>query len=93
MTAFKVVKEETAPVETGEAEAADSKLADQLLSFIMKALSQRVVAIFSATFTCLGLASCWYLWSTILPNPSILQLVGGGMYGVFVLGYEFVRRR
>ena len=78
---------------TGPGADSDSKLAEQFLSLLMTTLSKRSVAIFSAMFTIIGLVSCWYLWTTILPNPTTLQLVGGGMYAVFLLGYEFVRRR
>lgn len=73
--------------------AQDAHIATQMLLLALKALSERAIVALSALFTAGGLASAWWLWSTILPNPSVLQLVGIGMYAVFLLALEFVRRR
>ncbi len=59
----------------------------------LKALSQRALVAFSACFTLLSVASAFWLWLTILPEPNSSKLVGLGLYGVFLLGIEWLRRR
>jgi hypothetical protein len=74
--------------------AADKKSvqATQLLLLALKALSQRTVIALSNLFTLIGLASAFWLWWTVLVNPTVNQLVGVGGYSVFLLLLEYVRR-
>jgi hypothetical protein len=57
------------------------------------ALSQRAVIGLSKLFTLLTVASAFMLWWSVLPNPSILQLVGLGLYAVFVLAANIIARK
>jgi len=69
----------------------------QMLTMALKSLSARSIAALSylwrEVFTAAGLYSAWYLWQAAGTNPSVSQLIGLGMYGVFLLALELVRRR
>lgn len=73
--------------------AREASAATQMLLLALKALSQRALVAFSTLFTAGALFSAWWLWSSILPNPSVLQLTGIGMYASFLLALEWVRRK
>jgi len=64
-----------------------------LLAISLRALSQRATVAVASLFTLLLAASAFWLWMMILPNPTVLQLVGLGMYAIFALALEFVKRR
>ena len=70
-----------------------SAQATQLLLLALKALSQRTVIALSNLFTLIGLASAFWLWLLILPNPTLNQLIGVAGYAVFLASLEFIRRR
>jgi len=65
----------------------------QTLMLGLGALSQRTVVALSRIFVLLATASAFVLWWSVLPNPSILQLTGLGMYGVFVLAASVIARK
>ena len=93
--AFTIVGEEQAPdnpIPQTPAQAQDAANAVRLLMLSLRVVSQRFVTALSHLFTAVGLASAWYLWLKILPNPTITQLVGVGLYAGFLLAIEFVRR-
>lgn len=94
---FEIVQEEkpSRVVNHPRHKEADSEVAKQFLGLLLTTVSQRAVAVFSAIFTVLGLASCFWLWLSILsnPTPSQWQLVGATIYSGFVLLLELVRRR
>lgn len=71
----------------------DSAAAIKMLQIALAALGQKSVIALANLFTAAGLFSAWWLWQSVLPNPSVLQLVGVGMYATFLLILEFVRRR
>jgi len=58
----------------------------------LKALSQRALVALSACYTLLTVASAFALWWRVLPEPSVFQLVGLGLYGIFILAVQVVRR-
>ena len=81
---------ETEPeVKTDAAE----KAGFEMLRMGLKALSQRAVIAFAACVPLITVGSAFVLWWSVLPNPSVLQLTGLGMYGVFVLAANIVARR
>lgn len=80
------------PVEQQKRDAFDTRYTD-LLALSLKALSQRAMVAFASLFTLMLAASAFWLWLSILPQPSPSQLIGVGMYAVFCLILEFVRRR
>ena len=65
----------------------------QLLLLSLRAVSQRAVTAVSHLFTLLVVAGTGALWWHVLPDPSVLQLVGLGGWAVFVLAIEWIRRR
>ncbi len=67
--------------------------AAEMLALALKGLSQRAAIALSSLFTAAGLLSAWWLWSSILPQPTDRQLVGVTLYAVFLLALEFVRRK
>lgn len=91
MAKFEVVAggEEDAPAAAPKASPADVKA----LMFALKALSQRALVALSACFTGAGLFSAWWLWRSVLPQPTIEQLIGVSLYAVFFLCLEYLRRR
>ena len=58
----------------------------------LKALSQRALVALSALFTLLTVASAFALWWRVLPDPSVFQLIGLGLYAIFILAVHLVRR-
>lgn len=67
--------------------------ATSLMLLSLKTLSQKTIVALSALFTLLTAASVFAIAFVISASPSVLQLVLLGLYGVFVLLLEFVRRR
>ena len=65
----------------------------QLLLLSLRAVSQRAVTAVSHLFTAAMVGSALLLWWTVLPDPSVLQLVGLGGWALFVLAIEWIRRR
>jgi hypothetical protein len=63
------------------------------LTLGLSALSQRAVIALSRLFVLLATASAFALWWSVLPNPTVLQLVGLGMYAAFVLAASVIVRR
>jgi len=64
-----------------------------MMLFALKGLSERAVIEFSRLFTLLTVASAWYLWWTVLPNPTYTQLGGLTLYAAFLLAIHYLRRR
>lgn len=95
---FSVVREvkddaPTPPPTRGDAASSMHAIAIETLMLSLKALSQRALTAASALFTGAALFSAWWLWRSVLPNPSIEQLVGVTLYALFILAIEIVRRR
>ena len=65
----------------------------QTMMLALSALSKRALVALSNCFTGAALASAWLLWDKVLPDPSVLQLVGLGGYAIFLLSLEWIRRR
>jgi hypothetical protein len=102
MAGFEVVEDETEEVASalGLQESlahgkllAQQKATQQALLFALGQLSKRAVAGISAVFSLVVLASVWALYSQILEEPSQLKLISVGLYSVFVLVLEFIRRK
>ena len=69
-----------------------SDAASQMLFMALKALSQRALVALSACFTLITVGSAFALWWRVLPEPSVLQLVGLGLYALFLLSIHILRR-
>lgn len=84
---------EQPPPNTQSTVASSSSAATRMLLLAIAQLGKRFVIALSTLFTAAGLFSAWWLWASVLPSPSVLQLVGVGMYAAFLLALEFVRRK
>ena len=69
-----------------------SDAASQMLFMALKALSQRALVALSACFSLITVGSAFALWWRVLPEPSVLQLVGLGLYALFLLSIHILRR-
>jgi hypothetical protein len=66
-------------------ESALQAAATSILFTSLKALSQRTIVALSNLFVLAAAASAFWLWYVTLPNPSVPQLVGLGLYGLLML--------
>lgn len=65
----------------------------KILLTALTALSQRFIVALSRLFTLTTIASAFVLWFNVLPSPTIPQLVGLGLYAVFIVAMHLVVRR
>jgi hypothetical protein len=86
---FSIVDEEGERPRTSIAEQAGL----QALTLGLQALSQRFVVGLSKLFVLLATASAFALWWRVMPDPTVLQLSGLGLYAIFVLAASFIVRR
>jgi hypothetical protein len=80
---------ETPPPRTAD-EATQRNM--QLLLLSLRVVSQRALTAASHLFTLLLCGSALLIWWSVLTAPTVLQLVGVGMYAAFVLAIEWIRR-
>ena len=86
---FQVVSETEVP----EAPKPDTQPIWNMLVFLHNAITRGVAAGISHLVTILGVFSAWWMWMSVMPNPSTLQLIALGGYATFLLFVEFVRRK
>lgn len=89
MVGFQVVGTE----EAQEVAPPNTNAAQRMLLLALGQLSKRALAGISDLFSLIGLASVWALWRATLDAPNATQLVGIGMYSVFLLILEVIRRK
>jgi len=70
----------------------DPAMAAQIMSIALKALAQKALVAISSLFTAATVASAWWLWLQAPPDPSVKQLVGLALYGLFILSLHVIRR-
>jgi hypothetical protein len=73
--------------------AAQRQAAGVALQIALRSLSQKAVVALASLFSLLLAGSVFWIFLTILPAPTVLQLVGAGMFCIFVLTLHLVRRR
>ena len=88
---FEVVEDEE-EAKPDRARAAANAAAVSGVALALHALSQRALAAISDLFMLVTIASAWWLWWST-PEPTQLQLIGLGMYGVFILAANVIARR
>lgn len=93
MAGFQEIRDDDNVVDHPATAAKETTMATQLMLLSLKTLSQRALVAASAVFTGAGLFSAWYLWQSVLPAPTVYQLLGVTLYAVFFLALEFIRRR
>ena len=77
--------------ETDEQPKSDNSASIAAISLALKALSQRAIVALGNLFTLFTVFSAFWLWHSI-PEPSVNQLTGLGMYALFVLAANFIVR-
>jgi len=65
----------------------------QALMLGLGALSKRAIIALQSAFVLLATASAFALWWSVMPSPSILQLVGLSIYALFVLAASVIVRK
>jgi hypothetical protein len=73
--------------------AAPPHLATEMLTIALTALSQRALTAVASLFSVALSASCFVLFYITLPQPSVQQLIGLGMYSLFILAVLGIRYR
>lgn len=72
-------------LQQAQAQAQQSQMQSAaMIAVALKALSQKALIALASLFTLLTVASAFILW-LLVPDPNVTQLVGMGMYAVFVL--------
>lgn len=64
-----------------------------LLFVSLKALSQRALVALASLVDLALIASAFVIWRSVMGEPSVLQLVGVGMYAAFILTALYTRHR
>lgn len=80
------------PVQQQQVPSANLQAITSMLMLALKALSQRTIVALSSLVDLILASSVFVLWFWVISQPSTLQLIGLGMYGVFVLICLFIRR-
>ena len=85
--------EQSQPTKPREEEKSESELPLKLLLTALTALGQRFVVALSRLFSIITIGSAFWLWLICLPSPTIPQLVGLGLYAMFILAMHVVVKR
>ena len=64
-----------------------------MLTIALGALSQRALIALASMFSIVLAGTVFALFYITLPNPSIYQLIGLGMYALFILALHVIRSR
>jgi hypothetical protein len=70
-----------------------AKANTQMLLLSLRALSKRALTAISNLFTLALVGSVWWVWTSILRDPTWQQLVAAGSYTAFCFLIDVVRRR
>ena len=73
-------------------QSANMQAITNMLMIALKALSQRTIVALASLVDLALAASVFVLWLIVIATPSVLQLVGLGIYAGFVLIALFMRR-
>ena len=88
MAAFEVVRDEPAPPPSRSSDAATD-----LLMLSLKSLGQRFVVALASLFCLTTVLTVFWVGMSIIREPTILQLVGFGMYATFILIVNWIARK
>lgn len=101
---FALVEDVEAPAQTQAAPAPamsaeqvyqvqqEAAQARAMLMLALKTFGQRFVIALSNLFSLLTVLSVWWLWMSV-PHPGTNDLVGMGMYAVFILVVNYLVKR
>lgn len=63
------------------------------LKLLLATISQKTLVALSNLVTAGAVGSAWWLWDSVLPEPTTHQLVGVSLYAAFILAVEYLRRK
>jgi hypothetical protein len=89
---FRIIEDEP-PKRVSRTDSTLEAVGMQTLLLGLGALSKRAVIALQSLFVLLATASAFVLWWSVLPNPSVLQLTGLGMYALFALAASVIVRK
>lgn len=69
----------------------DDDLTLQVVGLALRLISERLVAISSGFFPLVALGTGFVLWLKIMASPSVSQLVGLGLYSLFMLALTWIK--
>ena len=72
---------------------AQREAAGLALQMALRTLSQKTLVALSSLYSLLLAGAVFWVFWRILADPSVLQLVGAGMFGLFALAIHLVRKR
>jgi hypothetical protein len=84
---------ETASPQSTPAQDAQRKAIGVALQIALRSLSQKTVVALATLYSLLLAGAVFWIFLLILPAPTVLQLVGAGMFCLFVLCLHLVRKR
>lgn len=90
---FKLIGQEDEPAAATAPAKPSDDIPSRVIVFALQTLAKRTLVAISNLFSLLLAGSAFALWWSVLPQPTILQLVGLGLYAAFVLVLDFARRR
>lgn len=86
---FEIVQEDTEPA----TQPVSNDVAARMLTIALGALGQKAVVALASLFSVVLAGTVFALYYITLPSPSIYQLVGLGMYSMFILALHVIRAR
>lgn len=92
MAQFEVVRDEPAATEAPRA-APDNSAAVTALTLALAKLGQRFVIALSNLFCLITVVTVFWLGLSIIHEPTTPQLIGLGMYALFILAINLIVRR
>ena len=78
--------------EAEHAAPAEPSVTLDVILLALRVLGQRTMAIASHAYPVLALGAAFALWWRVMETPSPYQLVGLGLFGVFLLALQMLRK-
>ena len=92
MVSERLAEEPTAP-SADSAPPQDAGVALDVVLLALKVLGQRTMAIATHAYPVLALGAAAAMWWRVMDAPTPYQLVGLGLFGVFLLAMQVLRSR
>ena len=90
---FRIISDEDEPKKPSKTDQVLETVGMQTLMLGLGALSKRAIIALQSAFVLLATASAFVLWWSVMPNPSVLQLIGLSLYACFTLAASVIVRR
>ncbi len=80
-------------VQAAQAVETQRRLVSAALQMALRTLSQKTLVALASLYSLLLAGAVFWVFWRILADPSVLQLVGAGMFSIFALAIHVVRKR